>query len=211
MATVAFLTSAGICCQETGVRSTSDWTKPRRVPSAAYTCEEPTPRIGCSELIFEAESATFRTYATAAIVPMIAAPTARRAPRARCPPPRGGHARRRRGSAPLAPARRGGGPGRGCGVGVRPRAPRAHPAAHDAWIRLARRPACRTRRPLGRLVVPGHRQVRLPSRPRRFHLPARGVLPRIPAGPAAAHVDWRASGARRNAAVAGGARACAVR
>src|SRR5204863_3033530 len=75
MATVAFLTSAGICCQETGVRNTSDWTKPRRVPSAAYTCEEPTPRIGCSNLIFGAELATFRTYATAAIVPMIAAPT----------------------------------------------------------------------------------------------------------------------------------------
>src|SRR3989442_12435696 len=71
MATVAFLTSAGICCQETGVRSTSDWTKPRRVPSAANTCEEPIPRIGRSELIFGAESATFRTYATAAIVAMI--------------------------------------------------------------------------------------------------------------------------------------------
>ena len=34
--------------QETGVRSSSDWMNPRRVPSAANTCEEPPVRSGCS-------------------------------------------------------------------------------------------------------------------------------------------------------------------
>src|SRR5271163_2253983 len=47
--------------------------KPRRVPFAANTCEEPPPTSGRSEASAGADWATCRTYPTAAIVPTITA------------------------------------------------------------------------------------------------------------------------------------------